>query len=147
LEFIKNAKKNRNKEMYQSTSLWNIRNGTDLQLHMPKFEMKKLPKPFMRVGCLFSCPSGIYLKDKDGEVIGGQNSTSFHKVIFEGVSESKDDGPFKNIDEAQKGMWKLMSNVESDEKLQLTRQVFQVENMTWRVADIDNYMDGNPFTL
>ena len=148
LSFIYGVNHNRcsnlNKEDYEHTTLWNLKNGIDLQFFKTKTE-PTASLPFMRVACLFSCPSRIYLKDKDGSVVRGETSTSYHKMIFEGVGDMSSESQFENAKEAQKSIWKVMSNAESEEKMELIRRIFQVENITWKVVDIDNYMEGNPY--
>jgi len=148
LSFVYGVNHNRSsnlaKEDYEHTTLWNLKNGIDLQFYKTKTE-PQASLPFMRVACLFSSPSRIYLKDKDGGVLRGETSTSYHKMIFEGVGDMALGPQFENAKEAQKNIWKVMSNAESEEKLQLIRRLFQVENITWKVVDIDNYMEGNPY--
>jgi len=137
-----NRQTNRPKNEYEYFNLFNIKNGIDLHFYKPLFEFKHC-LPFLRVSCLFSCPNGVYLKNKDGSVILGQTSTSYHKIIFEGMGRTCHRN--EDFEEAQRNIWKCMSNFESEEKLQMIRKIFQVENMTWKVADIDNYMNGNPY--
>lgn len=136
-------KNNRKKEDYESSNLWNLKNGVDLQFFKPMFDTR-ISNPFLRVGCLFSCPSGVYLKNKGGEVIGGQISTSYHKMVFEGIAETENSEVAK---EAEKSIWKTMSNCESEEKNQLIRNIFQVDNIVWKVVDIDDHMNGNPYVV
>jgi len=137
---------NRQKDLYESSNLFNMKNGIDLKFFKPKFDtMATLP--FMRVGCLFSYPTGVYLQNKEGEVIVGQSSSNYHKVVFEGVCEDNSEEQAENVLEAQKSIWKVMSNAESEEKLELTRKIFQVENMTWKIVDIDDHMNGNPYIV
>lgn len=139
-----NRQLNKGKDMYESSNLWNLKNGIDLQHYKPRFA-SKLHAPFMRVGCLISCPSGVYLKNDNGEVIVGQTSTSYHKVIFEGIIEDENQTSVEEVKEANRSIYKTMSNVDSEEKNQLIRKTFKVDNITWRIADIDNFMNGNPY--
>ena len=138
-----NREANLQKELCSSFSVFNPKSGLDIKWYKPKAETKP-SSPFMSICCLFSFPNGVYLKNNGGQIIDGQSSTNYHKVIFEGIPEF--DASTEIVEKGQKDMWKLLTNNETEEKIQLIREVFQTEKMRWQVADIDDYMFGNPYS-
>jgi len=126
-------------------------NGVDLKLFTSKaydpIYDKKL-QPMIQIGCLFYSSKDILLREKGGEVVAGDDSNGYHRIVFELASESDEPAGAKFLDNilgSPSGMFGAMGILLSNKKMvEFIRGLFGVNEAVWKIVDIDNHLKGNP---
>lgn len=128
-------------------------NGVNMQVFQPKtLDPMFLAKvyPFLQIGCIFQSPMNILVKNKEGEVVAGSGSSGYHKIIFESVNESQgSDGMshIQNLAQSMSGMFGAVGLFTNKDAMKnFMQRLFTTKDLSWKIVDIDNHLNGNPLT-
>jgi len=143
--------KNQDKDQYFARDM-NF-NGIEMKFYQPRFpdpNMLRKLYPFLQISCTFySSPINFVIKDKEGNPIAGLQSNKYHKFVFESVNESGSDGigHIQNIAKSMTGLFGAIGMFGNHNAMKtFIQNLFNTKELTWKIADIDDHLNGNPFT-
>ncbi len=128
-------------------------NGLDMEVYQAKsIDPSYLLKlyPFLQIGCTFQSDANLILRDKNGDIVAGEDSNNRHRIIFESVNESENADGINHIQNLAQSMSGLFGTVgmfaNKDAMKGFMGRLFSTKDLTWKIVDIDNHLKGNPFS-
>lgn len=120
------------------------------QLNKDNHEYFEKLYPMLRIECVFYSPRNILLKRKEGDIIGGTATNCYHKVTFESVADSDAPAAAKHMQEilgSFTGVFGALRLLLAERNMSsFLHKLFGADEVVWKIVDIDDHLQGNPYT-